>query len=85
MMSREDLQSVHGVNERLSIENCARMVGFYIAYIKEIADLPAEVDFFAAEGEEPEAPPVDLASEKMDSVEGESDSDASEEVADDEA
>jgi len=49
LMTQEDLQSVHGVNERLSFENCARMVGFYIAYIKEMGDLPAEVDDLEAE------------------------------------
>ena len=52
-MTREDLQSVHGVNERLSYENCAKMVAFYIAYIQELSDLPAEVDAFAED--EPEA------------------------------
>ena len=54
-MTREDLQSVHGVNERLSFENCAKMVGFYIAYIKEISDLPAEVDTLTVEEEVVEA------------------------------
>ena len=44
MMSREDLHAVHGVNERLSIENCAKMVGFYIAYIEELSSLPGEID-----------------------------------------
>ena len=46
-MSREDLQSVHGVNERLSVDNCAKLVGFYIAYIQELSSLPAEVDVIA--------------------------------------
>ena len=43
-MTREDLQSVHGVNERLSFENCAKMVAFYVAYIQELSHLPAGVD-----------------------------------------
>jgi carboxypeptidase PM20D1 len=43
-MTQEDLHSVHGVNERLSIENCARLVGFYIAYIQEVSSLPGDVD-----------------------------------------
>ena len=47
LMTREDLQSVHGVNERLSFDNCARMVGFYIAYIEELGNLPGEVDALA--------------------------------------
>jgi len=48
-MGKEDLQRVHGVNERLSFDNCARMVGFYIEYIREIGCLPAEVDALGAE------------------------------------
>ena len=44
LMSKEDLGSVHGVNEKLSITECSRMVGFYIAYIQEIANLPGELD-----------------------------------------
>ena len=43
-MTREDLQSVHGVNEKLSFENCAKMVAFYVAYIQELSHLPAGVD-----------------------------------------
>ena len=43
-IEKADLESVHAVNERLSIENCARMVGFFIAYIEEMATLPADVD-----------------------------------------
>ena len=44
LMSKADLQSVHGINEKLSFEECSRMVGFYIAYIKQFGDLPAEAD-----------------------------------------
>ncbi len=65
-MSREDLQSVHGVNERLSFENCARMVGFYIAYIKEMGDLPAEVDTLTAEEQILEADQVKPGAEPED-------------------
>ena len=50
-MTREDLKSVHGVNERLSFDNCAKMVGFYIAYIQELSNLPAEVDALTPEEE----------------------------------
>ena len=50
MIEKDDLQRIHGVDERLSVENCARMVGFYIAYIEEISSLPADID--AAEEEE---------------------------------
>ncbi|MDY6846577.1 MAG: M20 family peptidase, partial [Chloroflexota bacterium] len=38
-VSREDMQRMHGVDECLSIENCAKMVSFYIAYIEEISSL----------------------------------------------
>ena len=50
-IEKADLESVHAVNERLSIENCARMVGFFIAYIKEMATLPAGVDALVEEEE----------------------------------
>lgn len=43
-MDQAAVQSVHGVNECLSIENCEKMVGFYIAYIEELGNLPAEID-----------------------------------------
>jgi carboxypeptidase PM20D1 len=42
LMEDGDLGRVHGMNERLSIENCAKMVGFYIAYIQELANLSEE-------------------------------------------
>jgi carboxypeptidase PM20D1 len=51
-LDKADLESVHAVNERLSIENCARMVGFFIAYIEEMATLPAGVDALGAEEED---------------------------------
>lgn len=65
-MTKDDLQTVHGVNERLSIEECSRMVGFYIAYIQELSRLPAEADFESAEDDvvdEPEDTPEDAALE----------------------
>jgi len=46
-MTREDLQRVHGVDERLSIENCAWMVAFYIAYIQDLSSLDGAVDAFS--------------------------------------
>ncbi|MFN2305215.1 MAG: M20 family peptidase [Anaerolineales bacterium] len=36
-ISQEDLKRMHGVNERLSFENCAKMVAFYIALIEVCA------------------------------------------------
>jgi carboxypeptidase PM20D1 len=44
LMSKEDVGSVHGVNEKLSLEECSRMVGFYIAYIEELANLSGDLD-----------------------------------------
>ncbi|QRN82170.1 M20 family peptidase [Chloroflexota bacterium] len=44
LMSKEDVGSVHGVNEKLSIDECSRMVGFYIAYIEELSNLSGELD-----------------------------------------
>ncbi len=44
LMTKEGLASVHGVNEKLSLKECSRMVGFYIAYIQEIANLPGDLD-----------------------------------------
>ena len=43
-INKAELQSIHAVNERLSFENCARMVGFYIAYIQEVSSMPGDVD-----------------------------------------
>lgn len=51
-IEKSDLESVHAVNERLSIENCARMVGFFIAYIEEMSTLPSGVDGLVEEEEE---------------------------------
>jgi carboxypeptidase PM20D1 len=51
-IEKADLESVHAVNERLSIENCARMVGFFIAYIEEMATLPAGADALIDEKED---------------------------------
>jgi carboxypeptidase PM20D1 len=46
-LNREDVQSVHAVNERISFDNCAKLVKFYTAYIEEMASLPAEIDALA--------------------------------------
>lgn len=42
VLTREELGGMHGVNERLSIENAARMVGFYIECMREMASLGAD-------------------------------------------
>ena len=39
-----ELKSIHGVNERITIDNCGRMVSFYIAYIQELSGMPEEAD-----------------------------------------
>jgi carboxypeptidase PM20D1 len=51
-IEKADLESVHAVNERLSIDNCARMVGFFIAYIEEMATLPIGADALMEEEED---------------------------------
>ena len=37
VITKDELKCVHGINEHLSIENCARMVAFYMAYIERMA------------------------------------------------
>ncbi len=73
LMSKADLQSVHGINEKLSFEECSRMVGFYIAYIRQFGDLPTEADVEEAVAEEEpeeewqkEEPEEELLNELMD-------------------
>jgi carboxypeptidase PM20D1 len=36
LVTSSDLERPHGVNERLSIENCGRMVSFYVALLKDM-------------------------------------------------
>ena len=66
LMSKADLGSMHGINEKISFEECARMVQFYVAYIQEIADLPAEVDIEAEIEEEPEEEMLEEPEEDLD-------------------
>ncbi len=79
LMDNADIQSVHGVNEKLSFENCAKMVGFYIAYIQEIANLPAEIDQMAETPEEETAPALNQDQDES-AVEAEMDSEPMEET-----
>ena len=64
MVNRAEAQSMHAVNERLSIENCARMVNFYIAYLQEMAMLPEEVDVLA----ETEVEPAEVETVQMEDI-----------------
>lgn len=57
-MTNGDLMRMHGIDERLSLENCENMVKFCIGYIEEISSLPAEVD--AMEADEEPLPDVDF-------------------------
>ncbi|MGI6251179.1 MAG: M20 family peptidase [Anaerolineaceae bacterium] len=51
----EDIASVHGVNERLSIGNAAKAVGFYQALMRRVSCLPDGHEYAqAGEVEEPE-------------------------------
>ncbi len=66
IVSHEDQETVHGVNERLSFENAARMVGFMQALIRNASEL----DFASAQGddlyeEEAEESNEDLAIRRM--------------------
>ncbi len=61
-LDKEELKAVHGKNERLSFDNCAKMVAFYIAFVKEMSTIPAALDqtpeVEQAEHDEDEAMPV---------------------------
>jgi carboxypeptidase PM20D1 len=59
-ITKDDLQSVHAVNERLSITNCAKMVNFYSAYIQEMATLPADIDLLTQEEAADEETPAEV-------------------------
>ncbi len=63
LMSKDELNSMHAVDERIRVEECSRMVGFYIAYIQELGNLSGEVDVM--EVEEPEELPVDEEQETV--------------------
>ncbi|HAF47964.1 MAG TPA: hypothetical protein DCL08_01830, partial [Anaerolineaceae bacterium] len=62
-VSREDLQGMHGVDESLSIENCAKMVSFYIAYIQELGSLTDEEGLVLEEVDESDE--IELAPERL--------------------
>lgn len=42
VLGKEELETVHGVNERLSFENASRMVGFYTELIERMSGLPTD-------------------------------------------
>ena len=50
VLSPEENESVHGVNERLSFDNAARAVGFLIELIERISSIPT--DFYGDERDE---------------------------------
>ena len=50
VLTREDTETVHGINERLSCENAARMVGFLIELLERMSSIPT--DFYGDEEEE---------------------------------
>lgn len=50
VLSHDENRTVHGVNERLSIENASRMVGFFIEVIDRMSGIPT--DFNDEEEEE---------------------------------
>ena len=52
VFSAEEIATAHGVNERLSIANCAKAVGFYMELLRHVSSLTAEEE--AAYGSEDE-------------------------------
>lgn len=50
VLNSEDTDAIHGINERLSFENAARMVGFMIELIERMSSIPT--DFYGDEEEE---------------------------------
>jgi carboxypeptidase PM20D1 len=42
VLSKEEIATTHGVNERLSIANCAKAVGFYMELMRHVSSLTAE-------------------------------------------
>ncbi len=52
VLSAEDAATAHGINERLSIANCAKAVGFYMELMRHVSSLTAEEEAaFGAEEE----------------------------------
>ncbi len=77
-LSRDELARMHGVDERISIENCEKMVSFYITYIQELSSFSEEADQISEglvhiENEEEEFVEEDLvfSSEEMAAFEAE--------------
>ena len=61
VLSQEDQETVHGVNERLSFENAARMVGFMQALIRGASDM----DFLGSEAQADEDEEEEEAEEEI--------------------
>ena len=61
VLSKEENETVHGINERLSVENAARTVGFLIELIERMSSIPT--DFYGDEEEEEEEPSEKKGSE----------------------
>jgi len=73
-VSRKELDRMHGVDERLSIKNCGRMVSFYTAYIQELSSMPGEADLVSeavTEIEEEVDEDLVLSSDEMEAFEAE--------------
>jgi len=56
-INEDELSRMHGVDERLSFENCAHMVQFYIAFLQSFGNLvkeqPVVPEDFASEDDTP--------------------------------
>jgi len=53
VLDKQEIETVHGINERLSTENAARMVGFLIELIERMSSIPT--DFYGDEDEDEES------------------------------
>ena len=59
ILDKEEIETVHGTNERLSFENASRMVGFLIELIERMSSIPT--DFYGDEEEDEESAEVEEA------------------------
>ena len=65
-LSKEEVATVHGVDERVSFVNAGRAVGFYQLLIQEVSSLTAEQE--AEEREELKTEPINLSKEESSAV-----------------
>ncbi|MEA4812349.1 MAG: M20/M25/M40 family metallo-hydrolase [Anaerolineaceae bacterium] len=52
VLSSEELATTHGVNERLSVANCAKAVGFYMELMRAVSSITSEEEASFGESDE---------------------------------